>query len=94
MTVPDHQPSSFRRTVYATLQAIFAVTLFTIFVIAWLVQGGSIKLPQWAIAWNGASHENQVTYAAALVPAVCVCAMLFFGAGFWMTILERRQDRR
>ncbi|KAI1646428.1 uncharacterized protein F4817DRAFT_316923 [Daldinia loculata] len=73
------QPSSFRRSLLGFIQAVFALALFAIFVIVWLVQGGSIPLPEWAKAWNGVSPELQRTYAAALVPAVCILAVLFIG---------------
>lgn len=87
------QPSSFRRSLLGFIQAVFALALFAIFVIVWLVQGGSIPLPEWAKAWNGVSPELQRTYAAALVPAVCILAVLFIGAGIILMRREQRQDR-
>ncbi|KAI0379641.1 hypothetical protein F5Y04DRAFT_127196 [Hypomontagnella monticulosa] len=85
--------SSLRRSIIGILQAVFAIAIFAIFVIAWLVQGGSIPLPQWAKAWNGVSPELQATYAAALIPAVCVLAVLFIGSGVILMVREQRAGR-
>ncbi|KAI1476862.1 hypothetical protein K445DRAFT_27175 [Daldinia sp. EC12] len=79
MANSKRQPSSLRRSLLGFLQAAFALALFAIFVIAWLVQGGTIPLPEWAKAWNGVAPELQRTYAAALIPAVVVLAVLFIG---------------
>ncbi|KAI0835624.1 hypothetical protein F5Y06DRAFT_299452 [Hypoxylon sp. FL0890] len=88
------QASSFKRSLGGILQTLFALTVFAIFVITWLVQGETITLPQWAIAWNGVSPELQKVYTAALVPAVLILAILFFAAGFFMMMRERRENRR
>ncbi|KAI2616710.1 hypothetical protein GGS26DRAFT_444003 [Hypomontagnella submonticulosa] len=87
------QASSLRRSIIGILQGVFAITLFAIFVIAWLVQGGTIALPQWAKAWNGVSPELQATYAAALIPAICVLAVLFIGSGVILMIRDQRVGR-
>ena len=85
------QPSSFQRSLLGFLQVAFTLALFAIFVIAWLVQGGTIPLPEWAKAWNGVSPKLQATYAAALIPAVCILAVLFIGAGVILMMRERQQ---
>ncbi|KAI0138648.1 hypothetical protein F4776DRAFT_663017 [Hypoxylon sp. NC0597] len=82
-----------KRSLAGILQALFALTLFAIFIIAWLVQGETITLPQWAKAWNGVSPELQRVYTAALVPAVLVLAILFFATGFFIMMRERRENR-
>ncbi|KAI1397340.1 hypothetical protein F4819DRAFT_472331 [Hypoxylon fuscum] len=87
------QCSSFRQSLFGIIQALFAFALFAIFVIAWLVQGGSIALPQWAKAWNGVSRERQETYAAALVPSVCILFLLFLFVGILLMRRERLADR-
>ncbi|KAI1801919.1 hypothetical protein F4811DRAFT_555417 [Daldinia bambusicola] len=74
-------------------KAVFALALFAIFVITWLVQIGTIPLPEWAKAWNGVSPELQRTYAAALIPAVVVLAVLFIGAGIILMMREQRLER-
>lgn len=88
MANPRNQASSFQQSLYGFLQTLFTIALFAIFVIAWAVQSGSIVLPQWAIAWNNATPEERATYTAALVPSVCILAVIFFFAGF---ILMRRE---
>ncbi|KAI1410086.1 hypothetical protein F5Y13DRAFT_192567 [Hypoxylon sp. FL1857] len=69
MAPSKRKDSSFKRSLAGFLQALFALALFTIFVIAWLVQNETITLPQWAKAFNGVSPELQKVYTAALVPA-------------------------
>ncbi|OTB07261.1 hypothetical protein M426DRAFT_8988 [Hypoxylon sp. CI-4A] len=86
--------ASFKRSVIGFVQAIFALTLFAIFVIAWLVQNETIALPQWAKSWNGVSPALQARYTAALVPAVLVLACLFFGMGLVFMIREQRRNAR
>ncbi|KAI1781296.1 hypothetical protein F4818DRAFT_398664 [Hypoxylon cercidicola] len=85
----QRQPSHFQQSLYGALQTLFALALFAIFIITWLVQGGSIALPQWAKAWNNATPEERTTYTAALVPAVCIVALIFFFAGFFVMRRER-----
>ncbi|KAI1098257.1 hypothetical protein F4804DRAFT_338386 [Jackrogersella minutella] len=80
------QSSSLRRTLSGMVHAIFALTLFAIFVIAWLVQGGTITLPEWAKAWNNVSADRREIYTAVLIPVVLILALLFFFAGFALMI--------
>ncbi|KAI2613213.1 uncharacterized protein GGS25DRAFT_478969 [Hypoxylon fragiforme] len=87
------QPSPIHRSFVGFVQALFALAVFAIFVIAWLVQGGSIPLPQWAKNLNGLSPELQGTYQAALIPAVLVLALLFLAAGVLLMLRERRENR-
>ncbi|OTA80820.1 hypothetical protein M434DRAFT_37804 [Hypoxylon sp. CO27-5] len=82
-----------KRSLSGILQTLFALTLFAIFIIAWLVQGETIALPQWAKAWNGVSPELRQIYTAVLVPVVLVLAILFFATGFFIMMRERRENR-
>ncbi|KAI1384837.1 uncharacterized protein F4822DRAFT_374605 [Hypoxylon trugodes] len=93
MARSESRRSYFRRSFTGILQTIFALVLFAIFVIAWLVQAGSIKLPQWAKALDGVTPEVQATYTAALIPAVLIVALLFFSAGLFMMMKERSENR-
>lgn len=92
MANSGRQPSRFQQSLYASLQTLFALALFTIFVIAWLVQGGSIPLPQWAKGFNNLTLSQQTTYTAALVPSVTILALIFFFAGFLFMRRERMAD--
>ncbi|KAI2465533.1 hypothetical protein F4781DRAFT_435291 [Annulohypoxylon bovei var. microspora] len=82
-----------RRSLSGILQTVFALALFTIFVICFLVEDEAITLPRWAKAWNGVSSELQEVYAAVLIPVVLILALLFFFAGFAFMMRERRENR-
>ncbi|KAI1640622.1 hypothetical protein F4809DRAFT_637425 [Biscogniauxia mediterranea] len=73
------------------MQAVFALIIFTIFVLAFVIQAGGIVLPQWAKTWQGVSPDLIPEYAGALLGSICVIAGLFTIAG---VILIRSETTR
>ncbi|KAI0599221.1 hypothetical protein F4775DRAFT_591669 [Biscogniauxia sp. FL1348] len=70
-----------RLALYSALQAVFALIIFTIFILAFVIQSGGIVLPQWAETWQGVSPDLIPEYAGALLGSICVIAGLCTIAG-------------
>ncbi|KAM5344044.1 hypothetical protein ACJ41O_012581 [Fusarium nematophilum] len=62
-------------------QFLFTALLITIFIVAWLVQGGSIDMPEWTKDMRHLSEDEWTKYAAVLSSCVCVVFALFAAAG-------------
>ncbi|KAI1078501.1 hypothetical protein F5B20DRAFT_203987 [Whalleya microplaca] len=83
-----------RNTLYAAMQWVFTILVIIIFAVAFLVQGGTIELPQWAKAWDGVSEEVQAEYAGAMMSAVCIVFVLFLAVGITQMVRQARSDAR
>ncbi|KAI5924223.1 hypothetical protein F4810DRAFT_709941 [Camillea tinctor] len=74
----------FRLALYSAMQAVFALIIFIIFILAFVIQSGGIVLPQWAKTWQGVSPDLIPEYAGALLGAVCVVGGLCAAAGIML----------
>lgn len=62
-------------------QLIFTVVVIAIFAIAWLVQGGSIDMPQWTKDMRHLEGDDWTKYAVIIIVAVCVVFALMMATG-------------
>ncbi|KAH9883423.1 hypothetical protein F4778DRAFT_570334 [Xylariomycetidae sp. FL2044] len=72
-----------RQAAVTVAQVIFAVAVFTVWILAWAVESGGIEIPQWGRSWQGADAETRSRYAATLLPLIMVIAILFIGTMVW-----------
>ncbi|QGI88864.1 hypothetical protein CEK26_000079 [Fusarium fujikuroi] len=62
-------------------QLIFTVIVIAIFAIAWLVQGGSIDMPEWTKDMRHLEGDDWTKYAVIIIVAVCVVFALMMATG-------------
>ncbi|KAI1505728.1 hypothetical protein F5X99DRAFT_404764 [Biscogniauxia marginata] len=84
----------FRLALYSALQTVFALFLFALFIIAFVIQSGGITLPEWAKTWQDAPPELLPGYAGALLGSICVIAAVCIAAGIILIRSEAKKNRR
>ncbi|KAF4957457.1 hypothetical protein FGADI_3093 [Fusarium gaditjirri] len=57
-------------------QLIFTIVVIAIFAIAWLVQGGSIDMPEWTKDMRHLDGDDWTKYAVIIIVAVLLMAIL------------------
>lgn len=85
--------SAFRRAAVATGLVLFTVVVLFIFALTFLVQGGAIKLPQWAKSLDQGPPETRAEQAGAMVACVIVLFVLFFCWASYQLVKEARMGR-
>ncbi|KAI2631767.1 hypothetical protein GGS21DRAFT_522999 [Xylaria nigripes] len=79
------QRAEFRKTLAGIVQVIFAILIFIIFILAFVIQSGAIVLPQWTRTFQGVSPEQQSEFTAALLSVIIVISVFILGAGIYLS---------
>ncbi|KAI1329260.1 hypothetical protein F5Y16DRAFT_397451 [Xylariaceae sp. FL0255] len=85
MVSTRRRTEEFRQSVLAIVQAIFAALIIFIFFLAFIIQSGAIPLPPWAKTFQGATPEQQSSYAASLLAVIIVLSAIIIAAGTFLT---------
>jgi len=76
--------AEFRRNLKGIVQVLFAAVIFLVFVLAFVIQGGGITLPDWTRTFQGATPEQQSQYTAALLSVILVITAIIVAAGAYL----------
>ena len=82
--------SSVGRNLFGIWQALFALIVFLIFVSTWLVQGGTIDMPDWTKDLRKYDGDEWDRYAAILIVATSVFFTLTIVTGVALLRSEQR----
>ncbi|KAJ4255284.1 hypothetical protein NW757_004797 [Fusarium falciforme] len=85
--------SSILQGFYHAWQFIFTVILILIWIVAWLVQAGSIDMPEWTKDLRDQDEEDWKVYAAILIVCPCLCLGLCIAVGIVLLRSESRGYR-
>ncbi|KAI3323828.1 hypothetical protein HD806DRAFT_534947 [Xylariaceae sp. AK1471] len=76
--------AEFRENLLGILQFLFAILVFVVFVLAFVIQSEGIILPQWTKTFQGVTPEQQNQYAAALLSVILVITAIIVAAGVYL----------
>ncbi|KAJ2971068.1 hypothetical protein NUW58_g9521 [Xylaria curta] len=76
--------AEFRRNLIEIVQVLFAIFIFIVFILAFVIQSGGIVLPAWTRTFQGATPELQATYSAALLSVILVITAIIVTAGIYL----------
>ncbi|KAI0113677.1 hypothetical protein GGR51DRAFT_556826 [Nemania sp. FL0031] len=76
--------AEFRRTVAEIAQVLFAILIFIVFILAFVIQSEAIVLPAWTKTFQGATPEQQTQYSAALLSVILVVTAVIVTAGVYL----------
>ncbi|KAI1813640.1 glycosyl hydrolase family 61-domain-containing protein [Poronia punctata] len=76
--------AEFRRNLVGIAQVLFAGVIFLVFVLAFVIQGGGIDLPDWTKTFQGTTPEQQADYTARLLATVLVISVIIVSAGAYL----------
>ncbi|KAI1428895.1 glycosyl hydrolase family 61-domain-containing protein [Xylaria sp. FL1777] len=76
--------AEFRESVIQIVQVLFAIVIFIIFVLAFVIQTGGIVLPPWTKTFQGATPEQQTQYSADLLAVILVISAIIVSAGIYL----------
>ncbi|KAI0503240.1 glycosyl hydrolase family 61-domain-containing protein [Xylaria bambusicola] len=78
-------PTSYKNPGPAVVSVIlFAILIFIVFVLAFVIQSSAIDLPPWTKTFQGATPEQQTQYSAALLSVVLVISAVIVTAGIYL----------
>ncbi|TGJ82862.1 hypothetical protein E0Z10_g5901 [Xylaria hypoxylon] len=78
-----------RQNLADIVQVLFAILIFIIFILAFVIQSKAIELPQWTKTFQGATLEQQSAYSAALLSVVLVISAIIIAAGVYLYDIMR-----
>jgi hypothetical protein len=73
--------TSLTSALYYAWQLIFTLLVISTFIVVWLVQAGTIVMPEWTKELGSLSHDDRRTYTAVLSTGVCVLFALSVATG-------------
>jgi biopolymer transport protein ExbD len=76
--------AEFRANLLGIVQVLFAVLVFIIFILAFVIQTQAIILPEWTKTFQGVTPEQQGQYAAALLSVILVITAIIVIAGIYL----------
>ncbi|KAI0452896.1 glycosyl hydrolase family 61-domain-containing protein [Xylaria acuta] len=76
--------AEFRERLVEIVQVLFAILVFIIFVLAFVIQSDGIILPPWTKTFQGATPEQQSYYSAALLSVILVITAVIVAAGAYL----------
>ncbi|KAI0968048.1 glycosyl hydrolase family 61-domain-containing protein [Xylaria arbuscula] len=76
--------AEFRETLLAIVQALFAILIFVVFVLAFVIQSNSNALPPWTKTFQGATPAQQAQYSATLLTIIIIISAVIVGAGAYL----------
>ncbi|KAI0205555.1 glycosyl hydrolase family 61-domain-containing protein [Astrocystis sublimbata] len=76
--------AEFRESLLEVVQVLFAILIFIIFVLAFVIQSEGITLPPWTKTFQGATPEEQASYSAALLSVILVVTAFIVIAGIYL----------
>ncbi|KAI1439067.1 hypothetical protein GGR50DRAFT_221710 [Xylaria sp. CBS 124048] len=76
--------AEFRKALVGIIQAAFAVVIFLIFILAFVIQSGGIVLPVWTQTFQGVDPSLQAAYSAYLLSVILVITVLIVAAGAYL----------
>ncbi|TRX92248.1 hypothetical protein FHL15_006863 [Xylaria flabelliformis] len=76
--------AEFRETLIDILQVLFAILIFIVFVLAFVIQSEAIVLPPWTKTFQGATPEQQSQYSAALLSVILIITAIIVAAGAYL----------
>lgn len=72
-------------TLQEIAQVLFALLIFIVFVLAFVIQSNAIILPAWTKTFQGVTPEQQAQYSAALLSIIIVISAVIVIAGIYLT---------
>ncbi|KAI1352860.1 glycosyl hydrolase family 61-domain-containing protein [Xylaria sp. FL0043] len=76
--------AEFRQSLLEIVQVLFALLIFIIFILAFVIQSDAIVLPPWTKTFQGATPEQQAQYSAALLSVIIVISAIIIAAGIYL----------
>ncbi|KAI1146985.1 hypothetical protein F4825DRAFT_168448 [Nemania diffusa] len=76
--------AEFRRSLVEIAQVLFAILIFIVFILAFVIQSGAITLPPWTKTFQGATAAQQTQYSAALLSVILVITAIIVTAGIYL----------
>ncbi|KAJ3577734.1 hypothetical protein NPX13_g2833 [Xylaria arbuscula] len=73
--------AEFRETLTEIIQVLFAILIFVVFILAFVIQSSAIALPPWTKTFQGATPEQQTQYSAALLSVILVITAIIVTVG-------------
>ncbi len=76
--------AEFRQSLIEIVQVLFAILIFIIFILAFVIQSEAIVLPAWTKTFQGATPDLQAQYSAALLSVIIVISAIIISAGIYL----------
>lgn len=76
--------AEFRETLAEIVQVLFAILIFVVFVLAFVIQTNGIILPAWAKTFQGATPAEQAYYSGALLSVILIITAIIVAAGTYL----------
>ncbi|GAP83893.2 hypothetical protein SAMD00023353_0503120 [Rosellinia necatrix] len=73
-----------RESLVEIVQVLFAILIFIIFILAFVIQSDGIVLPAWTKTFQGATPAQQAQYSAALLSVILVITVVIVTAGVYL----------
>ncbi|KAI1170318.1 glycosyl hydrolase family 61-domain-containing protein [Nemania sp. FL0916] len=73
-----------RENLLGIAKVLFALLIFIVFVLSFVIQSGAITLPPWTKTFQGATAAQQSEYSAALLSVILVITAIIVTAGIYL----------